>query len=104
MVYDEMYEMMLDRIIAYSNVNKKFNGYTFQGIKNNYDEYSNFTERQKSAILNVYNKWKIENWYNNQLLEQTKCSSPICEACSGTGVSYWGDDVYGKCFNCNDIN
>jgi hypothetical protein len=26
-----------------------------------------------------------------------------CVACGGSGISYWGDDIYGKCLNCKEI-
>jgi len=61
-----IYEVMLKRIILYSRENTKFNASTFHGIYSTYGDYYDFTEGQKTAISNVYDKWNIEKWYNNR--------------------------------------
>lgn len=62
-----IYEVMLKQIILYSKENAKFNASTFYGIYTTYSDFDDFTDRQKSAISNVYEKWKIEKWYNNRM-------------------------------------
>ena len=37
----------------------KFNSNTIYGIRMNYQQYGEFTERQKTAIYNIYTKFKI---------------------------------------------
>lgn len=52
----------LDAIIDWIESDKapaKFNSHTVYGIKNNYQEYHNFTERQETAINNIFTKFKI---------------------------------------------
>jgi hypothetical protein len=97
----EDYERMLYRIIEYSYVNNNFNGDTFYGIKDNYNEYSTFTKKQKSAILNVYNKWSIEKWYDNK--EKLKTKTEDCDLCDGSGMSVWNDDLR-QCLQCTHID
>jgi hypothetical protein len=60
------YEFMLDRILEWSESNPKFDATTFEGIKEHYETYDEFTYLQENAIENVYYKWKIDKWYERQ--------------------------------------
>jgi hypothetical protein len=56
----------LDAIINWIESDKapaKFNSNTVYGIRMNYSEYGEFTERQKIAIYNIYTKFKIRPMY-----------------------------------------
>jgi len=57
---------MLDDILDWSQLQDKFDSLTFVGIKENYEKYGNFTDLQQRAIENVYYKWKIDKWVENQ--------------------------------------
>jgi hypothetical protein len=41
---------------------------------------------------------------NPELYEKIFTTEDICVACSGTGTSYWSDDIYGSCLECCCIN
>ena len=56
------YMDMLDCILEWAEYNPKFDASTFEGIKDKYMQYSEFTDRQKTAIENVYYTWKIDKW------------------------------------------
>ena len=62
-----MYECRLDQIISWAENSEKaqrmnFNAITFIGIKENYEQYSKFTNKQEQAIDNVYFKFNIDKW------------------------------------------
>jgi len=41
---------------------------------------------------------------NPELYEKIFPTKNTCVACSGTGTSYWSDDIYGSCLECCCIN
>lgn len=51
-IYDYQYEELLDSILEWSKTisGEMFDPTTFEGIKDNYEEHSNFTWKQKKAI------------------------------------------------------
>lgn len=119
-IYDYQYEELLDSILEWSKTinGEMFDPTTFEGIKDNYEEHSNFTWKQKKAIKNVYFKWKIDKWSNNNrnLLclpirqapepDEGLSKSKGCSECApygGNGEIYACDDCYIPCFWCSDI-
>ena len=73
------HEEMLDNILVWANSHPRFDISTMEGIKDNYDrrgEWTDydlgltvggkaFTAAEERAIENVYNKFKIREWFNN---------------------------------------
>ena len=68
-----------------------------------------YTPEERRAKFNDYKK----QWYQAnaetirakareaRLLKSKKVNVPsVCDACSGSGISYWSDDVYGPCVSC----
>jgi len=44
-------------------------------------------------------EWKIKEgkFYHPECLTKRE----NCVPCNGSGIAYWSDDMYGKCFECN---
>lgn len=59
-VYD--YAEMLDKILEWAESNSRFDASTMEGIKTYYENHSEFTDSQETAIENVYHKWNIDKW------------------------------------------
>ena len=78
MMYDIDCEEMLDRILEWAETKDKFDASTFEGIKDHYEKYDEFTSRQIDAIENVYSKWKIDKWYyDKQNITKKKVSRSV---------------------------
>ena len=60
------HERMLECILEWAETNPKFDATTFEGIKDHYENYGQFTYSQENAIENVYYKWKIDKWCEKQ--------------------------------------
>lgn len=63
------YDNMLERILEWAKTNTRFDASTFEGIKDHYEQYNEFTCMQMTAIENVYYKWKVDKWYKTRSFE-----------------------------------
>ena len=62
-----------------------------------------FTYKQKLALLNVYNGYKLyENKYSTVVKKRKKKeeAADFCVACMNTGRQYYCDDCFGPCLEC----
>ena len=59
---------MLNCILEWAKTKPKFNASTFQGIHQYYEDMEEFTLPQMEAIENVYYKWKVDKWRDNNLI------------------------------------
>jgi len=65
-MYDYNTEEKCDRILTWieNSSNTTFDDSTFRGILDFYDKNERFTTFQETAINNIFENYKIEDWYN----------------------------------------
>lgn len=63
-------EMILEW--AMNKGGKPFDTTTIEGIQEYYEINGDYTSNQENAIDNIYDKFKIEKWFENRLKKLTK--------------------------------